>query len=158
MRKVFFGLGVATACLVVAAGIGLFFLARNGAALDADSKIYVKSAVVAIADDWDAEALWQRSSPQFRAVTKEQDLRNFFDAARESLGRMVAYGGASGQAAIMVSDKGRSVAANYTVKATFEKGSADIQVGIVKAGSHWEIEGFHVDSSTLMRSLVGLRS
>jgi hypothetical protein len=158
MRKFFFGLGVLTACLVVAGGIGLFFLARNGMALDAESKAYVDKSVAAITDDWDADALWQRSSPRFRQTTKQDDLRNFFDAARESLGRLVAARGATGQATISVVNAVRSVTANYMVHAQFEKGDADIQIGVVKNGSHWRIEGFHIDSSTLMRSLVGFRS
>lgn len=158
MRKFFFGLGIVTACLVVAAGIGVFFLARDGAALDAQSKAFVKNAVVAIADDWDSEALWQRSSARFRAVTKEQDLRNFFAAARQALGHMTAHDGPRGQATIMVTNQGRRVAANYSVRATFERGDADIQIGIVKDGAQWRIEGFHINSSTLMRSLVGFSS
>jgi hypothetical protein len=158
MRKFFHGFGIVMACLVVAAAIGLFFLARNGAALDAESKAYVKNSVVAIADNWDADALWRRGSPDFRRLTKQQDLRNFFDAARTALGPLVDYRGSSGQATLMLTNAGQRATANYNVRATFEKGDADIQVGLVKVGSHWRIEGFHIDSSTLMRSLVGFTS
>ncbi len=158
MRKFFFGLGIVTACLVVAAGIGVFFLARGGMALDAESKAYVDKSVTAITLDWDADALWQQSSPHFRQMTKQEDLRNFFDAAREALGRLVATRGATGQATISVVNAVKIVTANYTVRAQFEKGDADILVGVVKNGSQWRIEGFHINSGTLMRSLVGLKS
>jgi hypothetical protein len=158
MRKFFYRFGIVMACLVVAAGIGLFFLARNGMALDAESKAYVDKAVVAIADDWDADALWQRSSPRFRKATKEDDLRNFFAAARGALGRLVECRSTSGQATVMLTPTGSVTTASYTVEAQFEKGVAEIRIGAVKDGSQWRIEGFHIDSAALMRSLVGLRS
>ena len=44
------------------------------------------------------------------------------------------------------------------VDAQFEKGNAEIQIGAVKNGAQWRIEGFHINSSTLMRSLVGFSS
>ncbi len=158
MRKFFYGLGILMACIVVIGGAGLFFLARDGMALDTESKAYVDKSVAAITDDWDAGALWQRGSPRFRQVTKQQDLRNFFDAAREALGRLVASRGGTGQAMISIVNATKVVTGNYTVHAQFEKGDADIQIGIVKDGSQWRIEGFHINSSTLMRSLADFRS
>jgi hypothetical protein len=158
MRKFFLGFGIVMACVVVTAAIGLFFLARDGAALDAESKAYVKDSVISVADNWDADALWQRGSPGFRRATDEQDLRNFFNAARSALGRLVEYRGSRGQAAFMLTNAGQRATANYDVKATFEKGDADIRVGLVKVGAQWRIEGFHIDSATLMRSLVGFTS
>ena len=48
--------------------------------------------------------------------------------------------------------------AKYDAKATFEKGNADIVVTAVKVGSDWQIEGFHINSTTLMRGLIGAHS
>lgn len=158
MRKFFCGFGIVMACLVVAAGLGIFMLVRDGAALDAESKAYVEKSVVAIADDWDADALWRRGTPDFRRLTDERDLRNFFDAARATLGRLVEYRGATGQATISITNAGRLTTANYTARVRFEKGDAEIRIGAIKSGSQWRIEGFHINSSILMRSLVGFRS
>jgi hypothetical protein len=158
MRKFFFGCGIVMAAVVVTAAIGLFFLARDGAALDADSKTYVDNSVATIAQNWDADALWHLSSSRFRQVTKQEDLRRFFGAARGALGRLRATRGAVGQEMISIRNTVKMVTANYTVHAQFEKGDADIRISIIKNGSDWRIEGFHIDSAVLMRSLVGLQS
>ncbi len=158
MRKFFYGFGLVMACLVVAGAIGLFVLARNGAALDAESKAYVEDSVVAIGAHWDAAALWQRSTPHFRAVTKQEDLRAFFDAANGALGPLTEYRGASGGAIIAMTNAKRSTTANYAARATFEKGNAEFEILAIKNGAEWQIEGFHINSNALMKSLVGLRS
>ncbi len=97
MRKFFFGFGIVMACLVVAGGVGLFILFRNGSALDAESKAYAEDTVVAIGSDWDADELWKRSTPRFRQATRREDWR-LLDAARGRWGRFVQYRGSSGQA------------------------------------------------------------
>lgn len=158
MRKFFFGFGVVMAVVIVAAAIGMFFLARDGAALDAESKAYANKSVAAIAEDWDVDALWRLSSADFRQATKEDVLRGFFDATREALGRLVAARSATGQATISIINAVKVVRATYTVHAKFEKGDAEIRIGMVKSGSEWRIEGFHINSAQLMRNLTGLRS
>lgn len=158
MRKLLFGLGVVLALVIGAGAVGLFMLARTGSALDAESAAYVREAVVTIATDWNADELWSRSSPRFRQASTKQDLRNFFDVARGSLGRLLEYRGANGQAAINITPAGRTTTAKYDAKATFEKGNADIVVTAVKVGSDWHIEGFHINSTTFMRALIGARS
>jgi hypothetical protein len=158
MRKFFFGLGVVFAFIIGAGAVGLFTLARSGSALDAESAAYVRDAVVTIANDWNAEELWSRTSPGFREASNEQDIRNFFDVARGSLGRLLEYRGATGEARIDFSPAGRTATARYDAKATFEKGNADIVVNAVKVGSGWHIEGFQISSATVMRALIGTRS
>jgi hypothetical protein len=151
VRKFFFYFGVVMAVVVVAAAVGFFFLARNGAALDAESKAYADKSVAAITDDWDAEALWRLSSPSFRQVTREEALRSFFGAAREKFGRLVAADSATGQATISIVNAVKSIRANYTVHARFEKGAADLKIGMIKNDAGWLIEGFHIDAAQLLR-------
>jgi hypothetical protein len=158
MRKLFFGLGVVFAVIIGAGAVGLFTLARSGGALDAESAAYVRDSVVTIAGDWNVEELWNRSSLRFRKASTKQDLRNFFDVAKGSLGRLLEYRGATGEARIDISPAGQTTTARYDAKATFEKGDADIVVNAVKVGSDWHIEGFHINSTTFMRALVGTRS
>lgn len=158
MRKLLFGLGVVFAFIVGAGAVGLFTLARTGSALDAESAAYVRDSVVTIASDWNADELWSRSSLRFRQASTKQDLRNFFDVARGSLGRLLQYRGASGQARIDISPAGRTTTAKYDAKASFEKGNAEIVVTAVKVGADWHIEGFHINSTAFMRALIGTRS
>ncbi len=158
MRKFIFGLGVVFLFILGAGGTSLFMLAREGNALDIESKSYIQDAVEKITADWNANELWERSTVQFRKQGTEQDVRNFFDAARSSLGRMQQFRGADGQASVMVTPAGRSTTARYDAKASFEKGDADIIISVVKSESGWQIEGFHINSTALMRTLVGTRS
>jgi hypothetical protein len=158
MRRLFFGLGVVFAFIIGAGAVGLFTLARSGSALDAESAAYVRDSVVTIASDWNVEELWSRSSQRFREASTEQDIHNFFDAAKGSLGRLLEYRGATGEARINISRAGRTTTARYDAKATFEKGNADIVVTAIKVGSDWHIEGFQIGSTTFMRALIGMRS
>ena len=158
MRKLLFGLGVVLAFVIGAGAVGFFMLARTGSALDAESAAYVRDVVVTIASDWNADALWRRGTPRFRQAQTEQDLRNFFDVAKGSLGRLLEYRGATGQATISITPAGRTTLAQYDAKATFEKGNADIVVTAVKVGADWHIQGFRINSTAFMRALIGQRS
>lgn len=158
MRRVLFGFGVVMAALMVGGAVGLFTLSRDGAALDAQSRAYVDDAVVKISRHWDAGALWQRASADFRQTTTEDDLYAFFEAADDALGPLRAYRGARGEAVISFLDGGTRVSAKYIAEATFEKGDAEIQVLAVKHGDAWRIEGFHINSAALMKRMVALKS
>ncbi|MGB7257429.1 MAG: hypothetical protein WBD48_05075 [Pseudolabrys sp.] len=158
MRKFFYGLGIFAAIVIVAGGIGFFVLARNGAALDTASKAYVKDSVVTIATNWDSNELWKRASPHLRTMAKQEELRGFFDAARDALGPLVEYRGSQGQSLMSVVNSQSRVSASYVAQCHFQKGDAVIQVALVKQGDTWMIEGFHINSSVLMKRLVGLKS
>jgi hypothetical protein len=158
MRKFFLGLGVLTALLLVAGGIGFFVLARNGEALDKMSKAYVDDSVLAIAANWNVDELWKRAGPRLRASVKREDLRNLFDALGGALGQMAEYDGSAGQATMSVVNAQSTVGASYIANARFRKGEAAISVALVKVGDAWMIEGFHVNSPALLKNLAGVRS
>jgi hypothetical protein len=156
MRKFFYGLGAAIGIIILAAGIGIFFLARNGAALDAESKAYVKDAVVAITADWNADELMKRSTPDFRRVTKPDLLQSLFDAARTALGPLVEYEGAKGDStAAVMAGSGTTISARYMAHAKFQKGEAYIQITLLKIDGTWRIEGFNIRSDAVLRTLTG---
>jgi hypothetical protein len=158
MRKFFFCLGVIAAALVVAGTIGFSVLARNGAALDAQSKTFVNDALPTIIARWNADELWKRGTPHFREITKRDQLAAFLGAAETALGRLVEYRGADGEATMSVSNSRTTVFARYTAKARFQKGDADFRITLVKVGDAWMIEGFNIGSPLLMQSLVGFKS
>jgi CHASE1-domain containing sensor protein len=158
MRKFIFGLGVVFMVILVAGGASLFMLARHGSVLDAESKAYIQDAVVKIASDWDADELLRRGTARLLEHGTAQDIRNLFDAARRALERMQEFHGAQGQVFMMMTPAGKSTTAQYDAKATFEKGDADIVVSLVNGAAGWRIEGFHINSTALMRTLVGTRS
>jgi len=158
MRKFFYGLGVFTAFVIVAGGIGLFILSRNGNALDTASKAYVEDSVVAIAANWNVDELWKRASPHLRTIARPEDIRGFFDAAKGALGPLVAYQGSEGEALMSVINTHSQVSAKYIARGQFQKGNADFQVVLIKQGDSWMIEGFHINSSALMQRMVGVKS
>ena len=158
MRKFFTGLGVLTAIVIVSVGLGFFVLNSKGQALDRTSKAYVEDSVAAIAAHWDADEFFKRAGPELRTRVKPDDIRGLFDAARSALGPLVEYRGSQGEAEIAVLDSQHRVSAKYVAHGHFQKGDAEIKLLLVKQGDAWMIEGFHINSSALMRRLVGMRS
>jgi hypothetical protein len=159
MRKFLYGVGAVIALLVVGGGVGLFVLARNGAALDAESKAYVDDSVVTITAHWSADELLRRSTPNFRQITSLDDLQGLFDAARTALGPLVDYGGSKGDSMVSaIVGSGTTISAKYVARAKFQKGDADLQLTLLKIDGGWKIEGFHINSNALMSSLTGRRS
>jgi hypothetical protein len=156
MRKFFFGLGVLAAILIVAGGVGFFFLSRDGAALDRMSKAYVDDSVVAITANWDVDELWKRASPHLRQITKEEQIRGLFDMAKSALGPLAEFRGSEGEAIISIKDA--HVAAEYLAKGRYQKGDASLRIALVKQGDTWMIEGFRINSNALLKRLVGTRS
>jgi hypothetical protein len=164
MRKFFYGFGIVMACLIAAGAVGIVVLIRDAGSLmteskaySAESKAYGDDAMLNIFTNWDADELWKRSTPHFRQAIKRDDLSAFFDAGKDALGRLSEYSGTGG-ATVTVTSGRKSVKANYMAKTRFEKGDADVRLDLIKDGMVWTIEGFHIDSSVLMKSLVGTRS
>jgi hypothetical protein len=158
MRKVFYGLGVIFAIIIVAGAGGLFLLSHNGAALDRTSKAYVHDSVVAIAANWDAKELWTRAAPELRNVANENEVRGLFDAAKGALGPLIEYRGSKGEATIWFDHSKTVISAKYVAQCRFEKGNATVQIVLLKQDGKWMIEGFHINSTAVMHRLVGITS
>ncbi len=159
MRKFFYFLGALVALLVVGGGIGLFVLARNGAALDAESKAYVDDAVVTITAHWSTDELLKRATPHLLQITKPDDLQALFDGASMALGPLVDYQGAKGDSMISAMvGSGTTVTAKYIARVKCQKGDADLRLMLLKVDGSWKIEGFYVGSSALLGTLAGRRS
>jgi hypothetical protein len=158
MRKFFMIVGIVAVIAILGGGVGVFVLARNGAALDSASKAYTEASVPAIAANWDVDALWKRASPALRKVATRDQIEGMFIAAKQALGPMVEYRGSRGQAMMGVNNTHPVVSAQYVASARFQKGAADFRVGLVKIGDDWMIQGFHIDSPALMQRLVGTKS
>jgi hypothetical protein len=158
MRRLVRGAAVAVALGFVVGVSGLFALIRGGAEFDSESRAYVNASVVAITARWDAEELWKRSTPHFRETAKHDALRAFVSAAGDALGPLMEYGGAHGQAKMLITNYRTLVSANYVAKGSFQNGDADFQMAMVKVGDTWMIEGFRISSSALMKSVARLGS
>jgi hypothetical protein len=45
---------------------------------------------------------------------------------------------------------GKMISAQYSAKATCQKGEAMVKLGLIKHGDRWQILNFHVDSAALV--------
>jgi hypothetical protein len=146
MKKFF--IVVLVIILLIAAGIA--YIAVRGTALDKESKAYADAAIPAIITNWNEKELLDRASPEFKKAATQQQLDQMFHWFG-SLGRFQKVEPAQGQALMSATTQaGKQVTAQYTAKATFDKGEAAIKLGLIKHGDQWQILGFHVDSPALM--------
>src|SRR5437667_1971189 len=150
MKKFFIVLGSVFLAIIVIGAVGIAVVAIKGSALDKESKGYADSAVPAINSTWSEKALLDRASPEFKkAVTIDQLDRLFRWVG--GLGQLQKCEPAEGQAVMSaITQTGKRISAQYTSKATFQKGEATIKLGLIKHGDQWQILSFHVDSSALV--------
>ena len=68
-----------------------------------------------------------------------------------SLGQLQKCDPPQGQALMSAtSQEGKRISAQYSSKATFQKGEATIKLGLIKHGDQWQILSFNVDSPALV--------
>ncbi len=159
MRKFFYGFGIVTAVLAVVVAIGIFFVARDGNALDAESKAYVEESVTAISAHWDKKELEQRATPELKQKLSPAEVDTLFDALSTGLGPLIEYRGAKGQATVLATiGSGTVRSANYVASARYQKGEAEIRIGLLKVDDRWMIQGFYVNSNALLANLAGRKS
>ena len=145
MKKILMIVG-ALAIGTVVLLIGLFaVIATVGNRLDRESKAYAEGSMIAIVTNWDENALMTRASPEFINATREQNMNAFFEQYRR-LGRMTHYKGSMGDANITFwTGTGRRITAVYNAQATFENGTAEIRITLIKRGHDWRVMGFNVN-------------
>lgn len=146
MKKFLVVLGSIFLAIVVLGAIGIAFVAVRGTALDKESKAYADSAIPPIVTTWSEKELLDRASPEFKKAIAIDQLDRLFGAFA-ALGRLQKCEPAQGQSLMSATTQnGKTISAQYTAKATFEKGEATIKLGLIKHGDQWQILGFYVDS------------
>jgi hypothetical protein len=149
MKKFFIILGSIFLAIIVLGAIGIAFVAIRGNALDKESKTYADSAIPAIVSTWSEKELLDRASPEFKQAVAIDQLDRLFRWF-SGLGQLQKCEPAQGQALMSATTQtGKRTSAEYTAKATFQKGEATIKLGLIKHGDQWQILGFHVDSPAL---------
>ena len=150
MKKTLIILGSIFLAIIVLGAIGIAFVAVRGSALDKESKAYADSAIPAIVTTWSEKELLDRASPEFKqAVTTDQLDRLFRWVS--GLGQLQKCEPTQGQALMSATTQtGKMISAQYTAKATFQKGEAMIKLRLIKHGDQWQILNFHVDSPALV--------
>ena len=150
MKKFFIILGSIFLALIVLGGIGIAFVAVKGSALDKESKAYADLAVPAIVNTWSEKELLDRASPELKKAATIDQLDRLFRMF-SGLGQLQKCEPLQGQAYMAATTQaGKRISADYTAKATFQKGEATIKLGLIKHGDQWQILKFHVDSPALL--------
>jgi hypothetical protein len=129
--------------LLIGACVGYGFW--KGPVLDKESKAYVDAAVPVIVARWDKQELGKRASPELIESAKHEDVTGFFLQLSRRFGALIHYDGSLGDSRIAFTPKGLLITARYTAKARFARGSAVIQVSLIKHGEDWQFMGFVVD-------------
>ena len=148
MKKFFIILGSIFLALIVLGAIGVVFVAVRGNALDKESKAYADAAIPAIVTTWLDKALLERASPEFNQATSAVQVYHMFRSWESSLGLLQKCEPAQGQSLMSVTTYGgKTISAQYTAKARFERGEATIRLVLVKHGGQWRIVRFDVSTS-----------
>lgn len=134
---------------IAVAGI---LLIRSGDQFDSESKAFVDAAIPAIAGNWDEQALRNRASARFLALTSPRQIHAAFRQFA-TLGRMVRYEGSHGDTAMAYSSgTDGAVTAAYIANATFQNGDAVFQLNLVRHHGRWLIGAMHVTPTAIVRS------
>ncbi|HMA87634.1 MAG TPA: hypothetical protein VKP89_02695 [Burkholderiales bacterium] len=152
MKKVVMVLGWIFLALVIGVGSIVGYLFYVGPRLDASSKAYVDEQVPIIVSTWSKEELLKRASPELRrAITDERQLDQLL-ARLSRLGKLKHYDGSKGEANIsFLVRAGKVVTASYIAGATFENGSAQIAIRLIRHGDQWQLLYFNVSSPIFLQ-------
>jgi hypothetical protein len=151
VKKFFIVLGAIFLALIVLGAIGIWFANVRGTALDKESKAYADVAIPAIVSTWLDKALLERAAPEFNQQVNAVEVYRMFRWYESSLGRLQKCEGAQGHSLMSVtSQSGKMISANYTAKAQFEKGEAEIRIALIKHGDQWQMSRLEVISPQLM--------
>lgn len=145
--KKFFKIFGAVSLLIIAAFAILFV---NTKLYDREVSAYANDAILAIATNWDEQALLQRASPELFAAATQQNIHDTFLNYRQ-LGRMTKYNVARSLAHVDVGFTlvHKKVTAVYIAKAAFEHGTAQVKLSLIKRNGRWYITGLHVTADRL---------
>src|SRR4029077_18102672 len=126
-------LGGVLLLILVIIGSAVAYLFYAGPRLDASSRAYVDQTVPLIVDKWSEDALWTRAAPELRQKVTREQLKDLFAKCSRELGNLRTYDGSAGEANFgFTIYNGKVITARYLVKSRFEKGSADLAVGLIE--------------------------
>ncbi len=146
MKKIFMGLGIVFAIIIVASVILLSIVFVKGSALDKEANAYVDKVVPIILADLKKETLFEYSSDQLKTFVPDEQMDKTF-ALFKKLGTFVKYNGSEGGTTMSVtSEYGKRITGYYEATADFSNGPATIKVTLIKNGDKWEILGFYINS------------
>ena len=147
--------GIFAGIIVLLVIVAIVFIPRT-LKLDKEATVYISDNTPIMVAGWNPQNLIDRASPELLSDVKSPDEWSRLFALFQKLGSLkhldppkgVVFSGAE-------TGKGSYTVGNYTAKATFENGSAVISIQLLRAGTEWKINGFHINSEAFLPPKAG---
>ena len=129
----------------------MLILRIKGPQLDASSKAFVDKSIPTLVSTWSWDEFQKRTSVEFQKVTSKQQWTLYLPKIKQ-LGKLESYEGCEGQSYTSLTfQNGLVVKADYTANAEFQKGSAEINVELIRRKGLWQISRLEVDSPLFLK-------
>ncbi len=121
---------------------------KHGDRLDKESKVYIDRNVPVILSNWSKSELKSRADEAFLTTVSDKEIDDLLNYSSSTYGKLISYSGSEGESGIsahvwnFIPNVTRR--AEYTVKAQFEKGPANIRVMLINRDGKWFIIGFFI--------------
>ncbi len=121
---------------------------------------FARASVITVLSDWQADELLNRATPQFLESLAGGDLAAMFLPWQQSFGGLVACGEmvfkenfASGQLPDQAWNFTAIATATYLTEVQFERGTATVEVQVIKCRDTWSINTFNLITTTALLHL-----
>jgi hypothetical protein len=151
MKKLLIVLGSVFAGIIILLLIAAIIFIPRTLVLDKKATQYIAENTPAVVDGWNPQNLIDRASPELLSSVKSREAWDRLFAFFRQLGSLKHLDPAKGAVISgAYSGQGMYTIGNYTVQAVFEKGSAVISVQLLRVGTTWKINGFHINSDAFL--------
>ena len=149
MKKILISCGIVAVIFVLLAGAGITYMAKKGGQLDNESKAFVDEKVLEFIKTWNKQIILDNASKELLAVITEEEIDKLIEVYKK-LGALKGYYGAEGSSLVNYNNQGKTISAEYTAKADFENGLAEIKVKLVKREGKWFLKLFLINSKVFL--------
>ncbi len=146
VQKILISIGLVFVVLTAVWISIIIYLASIVSEMNKSSKEYMDKAIPAISSDWNAKALEERASGEFKNTLDDGELKKILDVFNKKLGKMKVYLWSNGQSRVLINNYRLVIIAEYVSDVEFEKGDATILTSLIRKGDKWEILGYKVNS------------
>lgn len=151
MKRALILLGISFLVLIVFVAAAVAYMALRGPVLDASSKAFVDKNVPILVSDWSKQSFQKVASTEFQKAISMQPWDLYLNRAKR-LGKFEQYEGSEGKAYTSLTfQRGLTILADYTATVSFQNGTAEISVELVRRRDHWELSRFDVNSPILAK-------
>jgi len=149
MKKALVVLGGVFLTLLILGGVGFGLMAYEGTKFDTSSKAYAEEANARITESWSADELKSRASSALKQAATDAQIDQLFQQLAP-LGGLQSPGDFKGESNISyIYPQGARITALYSANETFQNGTAQIDVGLIREQGQWLILSFHAENAHL---------